>query len=78
MLLMFWSLDRAAVQRSRGIGSTNGAIDSAMSCHSIKVLLEIVEYAGMITDSSEDKLINEAAELQKHKLEAKRLISPLG
>jgi hypothetical protein len=49
-----------------------------MGCHSIKVLLEIVEHGGMITDSNKDKLLNEAAELQKHQLEVKRPISPLG
>ncbi|KAH8592561.1 hypothetical protein B0O99DRAFT_234303 [Bisporella sp. PMI_857] len=46
IVLKFWPLDEAAPRFEHSICSTNGAVDSAGACHSVKVLLSALPFSG--------------------------------
>jgi hypothetical protein len=76
-VLKFWPLDGAALRPSKGSASTNGAIDSLMGRHSVKVLLEMVEQSSILSDGDIGNFLNETEELLKHRWDAERPKSPL-
>lgn len=74
LVLKFWPLDGAAVHFERRVASTNGAVDSGRDCHSVKVLLDMVELENSVFSVSD---LSEITEVRKRTRELERLKTPL-